>query len=445
MSDAFASNFARFVGLLRRLGIRVSTGDTVTALNALLLVNPFDREQVRIALQSALIKNSDEQPVFEQAFDSFFTTMDARQQQLEEWFERKETIARMIEEAERDLTYQGEKLDLTDEEKLLYSQLSEERKQKIKKYLESSSLPEDRYSRFKPVLESQVRGSLRYWKQKDEGDRDIRNIISLLDENEGDEILAAVLNNFSKDNSELFYQDIKTIKEQDFPKVVNILKKLSRKLATRISMRYRLSRKAQKIDLRRSIKSNLQYGGIIFKLKYRQKRVQKPKILLICDVSGSMSRYAAFVIQFMYGLSAAVKDIESFIFAEELEYVTPVFAGFRSFEEAVAELTEKSRIWGKGTNLGASLGLLQQRFSRLLNYRTVVIILSDTRTLEIDRAEEELVGLKRNVKDILWLNTIPLHEWKNFNSVDVFKRHCKMYECYTLAHLERIVRRLFLD
>jgi len=205
-----------------------------------------------------------------------------------------------------------------------------------------------------------------------------------------------------------------------------------------------MSKKAVKIDLRQSIKSNVRYGGVIFKLKYKQKRIQKPQVLLICDVSGSMARYAAFVIQFIYGLSAVMKHIESFIFAEEMEYVTPFFKRLRPFEETMVELIGKSRIWGKGTNFGASLSTLRTDYPLLLTSHTVVIIVSDTKTLEIERAERELAAVKRMVKDILWLNTLPQDEWKDLRSVGTFQRYCRMYECYTLAHLEKVIRKQFV-
>lgn len=440
MQNRFENNLARFVHILRHLGIKVSTGETILALRALALVNILNREHVRMALSAALIKNYDEQPLFEQAFESFFTVPEVRQQQWQEWDKKRAEGTRLIEEAEQDLAYRGDGLALTDEEKLLYAQLPEEEKKKIREFLEKSYLPEDRNYCFKPMLESQVRGSLRYWKQRLDEDDDYRPISN---RNVDDAVLATVLQELDEDDSSLLYEDMKRIGERDLPQVTNMLKLLSRKLATKISRRYRMSKKVIKIDLRRSIKANVRYGGIIFKLHYKQKRIQKPSIVLICDVSGSMARYAAFVIQFIYGLSAVVRNIESFIFAEELEYVTPFFAKLRPFEDTMVELMGKSRVWGKGTNLNQSLLSLWEKHRLLLNSRTVVIILSDTKTLELEQASRELVKIKGIVKGIIWLNTLPQDEW-DLPSVKAFRRYSQMYECYTLAHLEKIIRKQFL-
>ena len=441
MDSYLENNLARFVHILRHLGVTVSTGETITALKSLQLVNIMDREHVRYALQATLVKNHEDGPIFDRAFNSFFTAPEIKRQQQQDWQDAKEERVRLLDEAEQDLTYLGEKLDLSDEEKLLYSQLAENEKKRIREYLESSFLPDDRHHAFKPMLEFQIRGSLRYWRQR-------------LAEDDGlpvspgagvdDEILAAIGQDSDGDDSSLLYEDMKRIGDRQLPKVTNILKKLSRKLATKISRRYRMSKKVVKVDLRRSIKSNIRYGGIIFNLKYKQKRIQKPNILLLCDVSGSMARYAAFVIQFIYGLSAVISHIESFIFAEELEHVTPYFEKIRPFEETMVGLIGKSRIWGKGTNFGASLASLQTNFPLLLASHTVIIVVSDTKTLDLERADKELATTRRAVKEIMLLNTLPRDEWKDLRSVNIFQKYAQVYECYTLAHLERVLRRQFL-
>jgi hypothetical protein len=441
MQNYLENNLARFVHILRHLGITVSIGETVTAMRALELINIMDREHVRYTLRATLVKNHEDEPVFDRAFGSFFTAPEIKRQQLQEWQEAKDERGRLIDEAEQELTYLGEKLDMSEEEKLLYSKLAEEEKKRIRDYLESSFLPADRSHAFKPMLEFQVRSSLRYWKQRlaEEGDLPLMPGLDV-----DDEVLAAIGQDSGTEDSSLLYEDMKRIGDRQLPKVTNILKKLSRRLATKISRRYRMSKKVVKVDLRRSIKSNIRYGGIIFNLKYKQKRIQKPSILLVCDVSGSMARYAAFVIQFIYGLSAVISHIESFIFAEELERVTPYFKRVKPFEETMVELIGKSRIWGKGTNFGASLATLRERFPLLLTSHTVIIVVSDTKTLDLERADHELAAVKRTVKEILLLNTLPHEEWKDLRSVKTFQKYAQVYECYTLAHLEKVLRRQFL-
>lgn len=439
LENTFEYNFVRFIHILRQTGIKVSTEEVITAVKAVETINILNKKHFKLALSATMIKSPDEQSIFELFFNSFFAEPEVRQQQHKEWEDRKSEELRLIEEAERDLTYDGKSLALTDEEKLLYAHLPEEEKEKIKKYLEASRLPADREHFFRPMLEYQIRGTLRYWKHRLEESDEYYECLPRVDDE-----LVSIIRKTDEETSNILYEDMKKIRERDLPRFTNILKSLSRKLATKISRRYRVSKKKVEIDLRRSIKSNVRYGGILFRLRYKQRRIQKPNILLICDVSGSMARYAAFVIQFIYGLSSAARNIESFIFSEELERITPHFAKMRPFEELMSEVIGKSKIWGKGTNLHRSLKALQEHYHYLLNSNTVVIILSDTKTLEIEQSTEELSKLKAVVKDVIWLNTLPSKEWKDLQSVTAFQRHCKMYECYTLAHLEKIVRKQFL-
>jgi uncharacterized protein with von Willebrand factor type A (vWA) domain len=166
LKNYIENNIARFVHILRHLGIDVSILETLTSLQALRLVDIMNRDHVKMALSATLVKNHDQQVIFDQAFDSFFVAPEVKIKQNQEWKERQEEGLRLLEEAETDLAYKGETLDLTEEEMLYYAQLPEEEKRKIRDYLKASSAPDDRYDRFKPTLESQVRGSLRYWKQR---------------------------------------------------------------------------------------------------------------------------------------------------------------------------------------------------------------------------------------------------------------------------------------
>jgi uncharacterized protein with von Willebrand factor type A (vWA) domain len=110
----------------------------------------------------------------------------------------------------------------------------------------------------------------------------------------------------------------------------------------------------------------------------------------------------------------------------------------------MVELIGKSRIWGKGTNLGASLASLRANYPLLLTSHTVIIVVSDTKTLDLERAELELATTRKSVKEVLLLNTLPHDEWKGLRSVEIFQKFAQVYECYTLAHLERVLRRQFL-
>jgi hypothetical protein len=434
------NNLVKFIQVLRHLGIRASSAEAIEALQAIELIDVLNRREVKSALRATLVKDLDEQSIFDRAFDLFFVPEDKKTERIEVRTHKKAARAQQLRQAEEDLKFQGEKLALSEEQKAAYGRLGEGQKQKLKDFLTQSSGGHKVDRSFQPMIENIVRGHLERWRRQMETEFRVDED-DLTGDEELDEIIEEILAGTGEDNDPILYEDMRNIADKDIPKVTLIIKRLTRRLATRISRRYRMTRKRQKVDLRRTIRSNIRYGGTPFDLKYKSKRVQKPKILLICDISGSMARYASFVLQFIYGLSSVVRGIESFIFSENLERVTPYFDAKRPFEETMAEVINHSVIWGKGTDLVTSLQTFRRYHKQLLTSDTIVIIVSDTKTLAANEAAAILAGIKRRVRDVIWLNTLPRSEWTGLSSVEAFRKNSQMFECYTLAHLEKIIRR----
>ncbi len=211
-------------------------------------------------------------------------------------------------------------------------------------------------------------------------------------------------------------------------------------MATRFARRYRQSKKQQRLDLRKTIRHNIRFGGTLLKLRYRSRRKQKPRLVLLCDVSGSMARYASFVLQFFYGINDVVSQIESFIFSEDLERVTDYFQHRDDFKLTMLEVINSSKEWGRGTNLGAALKSLRLKYPDLLSGHSILLIVSDTKTMELDETMQELAQLKRIVKDIIILNTLPHGDCQNSKSVRTFQGMLRMFPCNTLSDLEKVVR-----
>lgn len=105
----------------------------------------------------------------------------------------------------------------------------------------------------------------------------------------------------------------------------------------------------------------------------------------------------------------------------------------------MTDIVNRSKEWGKGTDLYKALQVIENKYGTLLRPDTFLIILSDTKTLNYARAAEEMTKLRKKVKEIIWLNTLPKKSWDDTPSVQAFCARCLMYECNTLAHLERIM------
>ena len=432
------SQILRFIYLLRALGIRISTAETIDSLKALAAIDMLSKNQFKTALMSTLIKSPGDLLMFNRAFDAYFASLLQRQENYNKFTEEKQHVAQEIAKSESALQFKNESLELTDEEKLLFSQLSPEDKQKILDFLEKSNKGNKVELNFKPIIENLVRGSLEFWK------RNLNNPGASLpfDDLEDDELnafLQHLKNEKQKNKLQIEDQDMQHIDKEDYYKIQVSIKKMTKKLAARLTRRCKQSKKISRVDIRKSVRKNIQYGGILLKLSYKTKRKQRPKLLLLCDVSGSMARYATFVIQFIFGLSTALDKIESYIFAEQLEKVTNYFYNAEDFSKTMADLMNNSNAWGKGTNLGQSLESLLKIERNNVTANSIMIILSDGKTVDADLATHNLKIINRQVRDVLWLNTLPKEQWPKHRAIEQLRQYCHMYQCNTVNQLNQII------
>lgn len=421
MGNCFESNMLRFVKVLRASGLQISPSEIMDALLALQNIEMGDRTQFQSALKATLTKDIADEHVFSSAFDAFFTESAMRQEQIDQ----RQQYIESQEQMKKDLEFQNQGLNLNQEDMELYARLPEKTKKQVQQFVKKSSEGKNVSANFKPIIENLIKGALEY--QRSQMGQSNLIPVEFTGEEELDGVLHQVARS-SKDNN-LLYQDMAKINEEDYSETLALIRKLSRHLATRISRRYKQSSKIKKLDIRRSIRSGIKYGGVLLDLKYKQKRVQKPEILMLCDVSGSMLRYSQFTLQFMNGLAEVLPRMHAFIFADDLEKVD-----FTKF--SAGSITE-SKKWGEGTNLNISLKELRENYSSLIKKSTILIILSDTKTEQAELAVNQLKSLKSITKEIIWLNPMSGAQWARYSTVALFKNHTNMWECSSLAHLSK--------
>ncbi|MCK8826789.1 VWA domain-containing protein [Natroniella acetigena] len=452
-------NLIKFIQILRNLGIRVSLAESIEALESLQLIDIINKDEFKVTLRSLLVKNHHEKEIFDHAFESFFIPQESKQQKqtqhqkkIEQQKATKQEIAEELrfkkDSVREDKETEEIELELTDKQKEIYSQLEPEIKEKIKNYIDSSFPGHLRHSSHtKPALERLIGGSLSYWQRRLKEDDEHKTEPSIQHEVTGDlemdRVIEDVISNLKNDDNNLITKDLKSIPKEDLPQVTMLIKDLSYRLATKISRRFRQNKKIGKIDLRKTIRSNIKYGGILLDLKYKEKKIQKPKFLLICDTSDSMARYATFILQFIYGISSVVKDIESFSFSEDLERITNYFTEAGSFEVTIKEIISNSQQWGASTDLNTALETFKRDYMDLITPQTNLIIMSDTKTIKLYDAASTLKEIKSKAKDLIWLNTLPKSEWEDLKSVQVFKELSTMIECYTVKHLKEFAQMKF--
>src|SRR6185312_7376784 len=162
------------------------------------------------------------------------------------------------------------------------------------------------------------------------------------------------------------------------------------------------ARRGEHVDLRRTLRGSLRTGGEPARLAYRRRRVVRRRVVLLCDISGSMEPYARAYLQF---LTCAGAESEAFVFATRLTRVTRALAT-RSPERAIQRAAAAAPDWSSGTRIGEALRAFNDRHGRRGMARgAVVVIISDG----WERGDPALVAremarLGRLAHRIVWVN-----------------------------------------
>jgi hypothetical protein len=206
------------------------------------------------------------------------------------------------------------------------------------------------------------------------------------------------------DREILMDQDFSAFPVEDLDEVARLTILIAKRLARRISRRKRPTRRGGIIDMRRSMRANLMKGEII-ELRRRERRRRKIRLVLLCDVSGSMDLYSRFLLQFLYALQNVFGRVETFTFSTRLTRVTEHLKG-ASYRQALAKLTEV-RDFSGGTRIGESLQEFNARWGNLVDRRTIVLVLSDGwDTGEPEILANEMLAIKRKAGRLIWLNPL---------------------------------------
>ena len=173
----------------------------------------------------------------------------------------------------------------------------------------------------------------------------------------------------------------------------------------RRTRRYQRGRRGERVDLRRTLRGSLRTGGDPVRLAHRRRRVARRRLVMLCDISGSMEPYARAYLQFLTCAAGSGPDAEAFVFATRLTRLTRAL-GSRNPERAIQRAAAAAPDWSSGTRIGDALREFNDRHGRRGMARgAVVVILSDG----WERGDPALVGremerLARLAHRIVWVN-----------------------------------------
>ena len=422
MSGAvYLEKLSEFSALLRQEGLPVGVQETADACEILAALDLTSRTAVRGALQAVYAKSREEQAVFQRAFDGFFVSAEKRDALRRQHEAEAREMARRRAEAERDLQVNGQPIDLREDLREVYVSMGEDKREQLRQMLERTRGTMDRspqklYSSF------------------------IRSVFMrfLLEQQMVMEDSAVGVEASDPDLA-LLYRDISCFKEADIPRAAALIAAISRQLDAELSRHRKSGGHSGKLDFKRTIRKGLETGGSFCRLSYRRKRQKRRRLVLLCDVSGSMLQFSEFALRFIKSMSEVSESSLTFLFSEEVHQVNP-FA--LQNMDAFRDYVRSSGLYGRGTDLGSAVEELCRRRPAPLGPSTTLLILSDTKTIDIPRAARSLAEARRQAGKVLWLNPIPERKWPYVRSIQTMAMLCQMLPCSTLDELARACRKM---
>jgi uncharacterized protein with von Willebrand factor type A (vWA) domain len=351
-------NLTHFTRRLRKAGIKVGTGHVMEMMQALQTVGLRQRDDVRAATQAIVVYRPDQIPVFQHEFDQFWKDVLRAQPPL---FDTRvlpdDDNAPPPQERDRDADQEKRSEDADGEaEETTLSVSADE--------VADDSESEDHEAPPQDVMMFSSEEALR---KKDFG------------QYTPDEVARAR----------------------------RLMARIDWRLGTRKTRRMKRAHKGEMIDQRAMLRSAMRQGGIPLDLKFRRRKDKMRPLVLICDISGSMDRYARTLLQFVHTLETGLENVEVFVFGTRLTRITRELRK-RDVDQAITDVVNAVDDWSGGTRIGEAIRDFNFRWSRrVLRSNATVVLISDG----WDRGDpvllgEEMARLQRSCRRLVWLNPL---------------------------------------
>ena len=242
----------------------------------------------------------------------------------------------------------------------------------------------------------------------------------------------------------LMQRDLATLTESELEQARRLVAGLVDVLASERGRRYAANARGSRPDFRRMLRRHALQTPECMKLLFRREKIKKPRLILLCDISGSMERYSRFLIEFIFALRRALPKIEVGVFATHMTVITRTLED-RNVDQALAQVTRQVKDWGGGTDIGGSLSEFNDCFAgKIARGKTVVVILSDGWDRgDPQRLRSALEQLRYRAHGLLWLN--PLYGSEGYQPLcagisTALPFIDQMLPAHNLASLAKVVR-----
>lgn len=220
---------------------------------------------------------------------------------------------------------------------------------------------------------------------------------------------------------------------------------LTRKLAARLARKRKHKRRGP-LDFRATVRQSLSYGGVPAEPRFRHPRPNKPELVVVADISGSVAAFARFTLHLVYALQNQFSKVRSFVFIDGIDEVTHMFQNEEDITNAVHRVnTEADVVWVDGhSDYGHAFGVFWENYGSQISSKSTVMFLGDARNNYHSTNAWVIKETAKKARSVFWLNPEPKSYWDTGDSVITeYATHVDgVFECRNLRQLEGFVDHL---
>ncbi len=445
----------RFFRAARGAGVRVSPAESIDAIRAVTQIGVADRGLLRDTLLVTLAKSQDEKQALAECFDLFFSRPEPKPPPEES--EESSSDDSAESQAQNSAPGQGggdgsAQPELGELAQMLLGQDRSAVAAAMSGAAAAAELSNIRYFTQRGLFQTRMMDALGVGRLRDDLDAlkgtnpaEAEKLAAALDALRDGvrEMVSQALVLYGREETENLRNEI--LRNAPLARLerrqVEQMKALIRAIARRLRERYSKPRKRQRrghLDVRRTIRRNAAWGSVPFLTAWKRRHRDRPKIVAICDVSGSVAQVSDFFLLLIHSLHEVVDDVRSFAFSGHLIEVSDILDK-QEPETAMREIM--SKVGFGSSDYGNSFADFEKSYLRSVTPKTTVIVLGDARTNNLDPRTDLLRQISERAKRVVWLNPEGRMGWGWGDSeMPRYAPFCNVVrQCATAKQLERAV------
>ena len=468
-----------FVVELRNAGLPVSLTENLDAMEAVTHIPIEDREAFKFALAATLVKNEQHWKAFETVFEVYFSLRGPEYSVFDEEGEIDEdSLEEWMSQQMRGMGGQGSAEDMSPEEiaEMLFRALMNADEAMMAAMARAAVTQFAGMEPGRPVggtyylyrtlrnldLDGMLDRLMEEAQQRSEGDmtplqerlereeyenriEDLKREIEAeirrrLVADRGAEAMAKTLRKPLPEDVAFMHAS-----REEMANIRKAIQPLTRKLAARLARKRKHKRRGP-LDFRATVRQSLSYGGVPLEPRFRNPRPNKPELIVVADISGSVAAFARFTLHLVYALQNQFSKVRSFVFIDGIDEVTHMFQNEEDITNAVHRVnTEADVVWVDGhSDYGHAFGVFWENYGSEINSKSTVMFLGDARNNYHSTNAWVVKETAKKARSVFWLNPEPKSYWDTGDSVITeYATHADgVFECRNLRQLEGFVDHL---